>query len=90
MCPVGFVADHIEVVWDLDNELRAQADELGVAFARAATPNADRRFARLAVDLVDELREGRDSVPVQSPQGLEAPPLYGIFDQRAAVHSGVR
>jgi ferrochelatase len=59
VCPVGFVADHIEVVWDLDHELRLQAEAAGVAFARAATPNADRRFARLAADLVDELRQGR-------------------------------
>lgn len=59
VCPVGFVADHIEVVWDLDHELRLQAEAAGVAFARAATPNADRRFARLAAGLVDELRHGR-------------------------------
>jgi protoporphyrin/coproporphyrin ferrochelatase len=59
VCPIGFVADHIEVVWDLDNELRAQAEAAGIAYARAATPNADRRFARLAADLVDELRRGR-------------------------------
>ncbi|OBI80868.1 ferrochelatase [Mycobacterium sp. 1245805.9] len=59
VCPIGFVADHIEVVWDLDHELRAQAEAAGMAFARAATPNADRRFARLAADLVDELRNGR-------------------------------
>ena len=58
VCPIGFVADHIEVVWDLDNELREQAEEAGIAFARAATPNADPRFARLAADLVDELRVG--------------------------------
>lgn len=60
VCPVGFVADHIEVVWDLDQELRLQAQAAGVAFARAATPNADRRFARLAADLIDELRTGRN------------------------------
>ena len=42
VCPIGFVADHIEVVWDLDHELRAQAEAAGIAFARAATPNADR------------------------------------------------
>ena len=59
VCPVGFVADHIEVVWDLDQELRAQAEAAGIAFARVATPNADRRFARLAADLIDELRDGR-------------------------------
>jgi protoporphyrin/coproporphyrin ferrochelatase len=59
VCPIGFVADHIEVVWDLDHELRLEAEAAGMAFARAATPNADRRFARLAADLIDEQRHGR-------------------------------
>jgi len=64
VCPVGFVADHIEVVWDLDQELRSQAEAAGMAFARAATPNADRRFARLAADLIDELRLARSPARV--------------------------
>ena len=75
VCPIGFVADHIEVVWDLDQELRQQAQELGIAFARAATPNADPRFARLAVDLIDELRHGREPARVPGPV---APPLQGF------------
>jgi ferrochelatase len=75
VCPIGFVADHIEVVWDLDHELRQQAQELGIAFARAATPNADPRFARLAVDLIHELRDGREPVRVPGPG---APPLQGF------------
>jgi protoporphyrin/coproporphyrin ferrochelatase len=58
VCPIGFVADHIEVVWDLDAELAQQAAEAGIAFARSATPNTDRRFARLAADLIDELIDG--------------------------------
>jgi ferrochelatase len=60
VCPIGFVADHIEVVWDLDQELRLQAEQAGIAFARVATPNADRRFARLARELIDELRYDRE------------------------------
>lgn len=67
VCPIGFVADHIEVVWDLDHELRLHADALGLAFARASTPNADRRFARLAVGLIDELRTGCAPVRVAGP-----------------------
>ena len=67
VCPVGFVADHIEVVWDLDQELRSEAEAAGIAFARAATPNADRRFARLAADLIDELRDGRLPARVAGP-----------------------
>jgi protoporphyrin/coproporphyrin ferrochelatase len=67
VCPIGFVADHIEVVWDLDHELRSQVEAAGMAFARAATPNADRRFARLAIDLIDELRHDRKPVRVSGP-----------------------
>jgi protoporphyrin/coproporphyrin ferrochelatase len=64
VCPIGFVADHIEVVWDLDHELRSQAEAAGIAFARARTPNADRRFARMAVDLISELQDDREPARV--------------------------
>ena len=74
VCPIGFVADHIEVVWDLDHELRPQAEAAGMAFARAATPNADPRFARLAADLIDELRDGRAPNRVSGPD-----PVPGCF-----------
>ncbi|HEX2284304.1 MAG TPA: ferrochelatase [Mycobacterium sp.] len=75
VCPIGFVADHIEVVWDLDHELRLQAEEAGMAFARAATPNADPRFARLAADLIDELRHDRRPARVTGPDPV---PGYGF------------
>jgi ferrochelatase len=74
VCPVGFVADHIEVVWDLDNELAEQAAEAGVAFARALTPNAQPRFAQLVVDLIDELQRG---LPAVRAAGSQAVPGYG-------------
>jgi len=74
ICPVGFVADHIEVVWDLDNELAEHAAGLGVAFARASTPNAQPRFAELVVDLVGELQDGRG--PTRVP-GRQPVPAYG-------------
>lgn len=74
VCPVGFVADHIEVVWDLDNELKQQAAAAGIAYARAATPNSQRRFAQLVVDLVDELRYGRAPSRVPGPEPV---PAYG-------------
>ncbi|HET9876318.1 MAG TPA: ferrochelatase [Mycobacterium sp.] len=67
VCPIGFVSDNIEVAWDLDHDLRSQAQAAGIAFARAATPNADRRFARLARQLVDELRHRREPERVVGP-----------------------
>ncbi|MBX7451241.1 ferrochelatase [Mycolicibacterium sp. 3033] len=74
VCPVGFVADHIEVVWDLDNELAEQAAQAGIALARASTPNAQTRFARLAVDLLDEMRMDAPAARVTGPQPV---PGYG-------------
>jgi protoporphyrin/coproporphyrin ferrochelatase len=75
VCPIGFVADHIEVVWDLDHELREHAHDLGIGFARAGTPNADPRFAHLVADLLDELRDNREPARVS---GADAPPLQGF------------
>lgn len=74
VCPLGFVADHIEVVWDLDNELAAQAAEAGIAFARAATPNAQPRFAQLVVDLIDEMLHG---LPPRRVEGSDPVPAHG-------------
>jgi ferrochelatase len=54
LCPVGFVSDHLEVVWDLDTEAAEKASELGMGFARAAAPSGDPRFAQLVVELVRE------------------------------------
>ena len=73
VCPIGFVADHIEVVWDLDHELRLQAEDSRIAFARASTPNA--HLAHVVADLLDELRTDRDPSRVPDP---ESPPLQGF------------
>jgi ferrochelatase len=59
VCPVGFVSDHLEVVWDLDTEAADRAAELGMGFARAATAGSDPRFAELVVELVAEHLDGR-------------------------------
>jgi ferrochelatase len=41
VCPCGFVSDHLEILYDLDLEARAVADEVGIAFARTAVVNDD-------------------------------------------------
>ena len=80
VCPIGFVADHIEVVWDLDNELMEQAAAEGVTVVRSATPNADPRFAELVVGLIDEIRDGGPAARVVGPTGPDAAvvPGYGL------------
>ncbi|MFC4947652.1 ferrochelatase [Pseudonocardia sp. GCM10023141] len=58
LAPVGFVSDHVEVVWDLDTEARELAAELGMGFARAATAGPDPRFADMVVELIAEHTTG--------------------------------
>ena len=57
-CPVGFVSDHLEVLYDVDIEAKAVADELGLGFVRTASPNADPAFiaalAQVVKDHVDK------------------------------------
>lgn len=71
VCPVGFVSDHLEVIWDLDNEAATKAAELGIAFARAATPGTDDRFAEMVVELIAEQLRGTP------PRRLGDVPGYG-------------
>jgi protoporphyrin/coproporphyrin ferrochelatase len=52
VCPVGFVADHLEIRWDLDHEAADRARELGLGFARIEMPNADPAFVRVLAGLV--------------------------------------
>ncbi|WP_448628068.1 ferrochelatase [Geodermatophilus sp. URMC 64] len=56
--PVGFVSDHLEVIWDLDNEARQTATDLGLAFARAATAGTHPAFVATVRELVEERRAG--------------------------------
>ncbi len=58
IAPVGFVSDHVEVVWDLDTEARDRAAELGIGFARATTAGPDPRFADMVVELMAEHTAG--------------------------------
>lgn len=52
--PFGFVSDHMEVLWDLDNEAVETAGEHGIAVRRVPTPGVHPAFVRGLVDLVLE------------------------------------
>ncbi len=52
VCPVGFVADHLEIKWDLDNEAVDRARELGLELARIEMPNAEPAFVEVLAGLV--------------------------------------
>lgn len=50
--PIGFVADHMEVVYDLDTEARQRAEMLGLRFARVPTVGTQPAFVKMIADLV--------------------------------------
>jgi ferrochelatase len=58
--PIGFISDHLEVIWDLDHEANETAEDLGMGYARAGTPGTDPRFVAMIRGLV---RERTDGVP---------------------------
>src|SRR3954470_3576472 len=52
--PIGFISDHMEVVYDLDTELKQRCESLGVNMVRAATVGTHPRFIRMIRELVEE------------------------------------
>jgi protoporphyrin/coproporphyrin ferrochelatase len=56
--PIGFISDHLEVIWDLDNEAEGTAEDLGLAFVRAATAGTHPAFVAGVRELLQERRAG--------------------------------
>jgi ferrochelatase len=52
VCPIGFVSDHLEVLYDVDIEARGTAERSGLAFGRTASLNDDPRFCQVLADVV--------------------------------------
>ena len=66
VAPVGFVSDHLEILWDLDIEAREKAQELGLELARIESLNDDPAFVRALADVVERAREEQPVVPGRS------------------------
>ncbi|HKA31706.1 MAG TPA: ferrochelatase [Candidatus Binatia bacterium] len=54
VAPIGFVADHVEVLYDLDIEAKAVANRHGIEFYRAVAPNDHPLFIRMIADVVEK------------------------------------
>jgi protoporphyrin/coproporphyrin ferrochelatase len=52
VCPVGFVSDHLEILWDIDVEARERAADLGLQLDRIESLNDDPAFVRALAELV--------------------------------------
>jgi ferrochelatase len=74
--PLGFVSDHMEVMWDLDNEAIETAGEHGLSAVRVPTPGTAAAYVKGLVDLVLERRDG---TPVEErPHMTDLGPWYDV------------
>lgn len=55
LAPIGFLADHVEILYDLDIEARAMAEDRGLGYSRAASLNADDDFVEVLVEVAGPL-----------------------------------
>ena len=69
--PIGFISDHMEVMFDLDTEATATAERLGMAMCRAGTVGTDPRFIHGIVELIEERRSNG---PVRALGNLDVRP----------------
>ena len=70
VCPVGFVADHLEVLYDIDIEARALADTLGLRLERTPSLNDAPDFIEALADIVMAAAAGRDRMADEEASAL--------------------
>ena len=74
--PIGFVSDHMEVLWDLDNEAMETSERNGLVAVRVPTPGTHHAYVAGLIDLVLERRDG---VPVEDrPAVTSLGPWYDV------------
>lgn len=64
--PIGFVSDHVEVIWDLDNEAKETAEEQEMAFYRVATSGVHHAFVDGIAELLLERLKGEEKKALSS------------------------
>ena len=65
--PVGFISDHMEIVYDLDTEAMALTKELGMTMVRSSTAGTHSLFQKMMGDLVQERLESSKGVEIERP-----------------------
>jgi ferrochelatase len=75
VAPIGFVSDHMEVIYDLDVEARKVANEIGLHMVRAATAGIHPAFVKMIRELIIERTEGAKprGLGTRGPRPTECP-----------------
>lgn len=74
--PLGFVSDHMEVMWDLDNEAMDSTAEAGIKAVRTRTPGTHPAFVAGLVDLIEERLNGTPAA--ERPHLTDLGPWYDV------------
>lgn len=69
VCPVGFVAEHLEILYDIDIEAQATAHEVGIHLERARAMNADPGFIGALADVVERRLDDDDGAMTPGTRG---------------------
>ncbi|MGB5813002.1 MAG: ferrochelatase [Polyangiales bacterium] len=91
VAPIGFLSDHMEVVWDLDVEARNHASNLGITLTRAGTVGTHPSFVAMIRELIEE-RLGRtttrQAVGKRGPSHDTCPPDCCQYQPRVSRPPG--
>jgi ferrochelatase len=71
--PIGFVSDHMEVIYDLDHEAKQLADELGIDMVRTKSSGNSPKFAELMGSLVQERLQSEMDASTEKPCAIGTP-----------------
>ena len=85
--PLGFVSDHMEVMWDLDNEAKESAEDAGLAFVRTQTPGCHPAFVSGLVDLIEERMNGTPAS--ERPHMTDLGPWYDVCRPGCCVNARI-
>jgi ferrochelatase len=71
--PIGFVSDHMEVIYDLDHEAKQLADDLGIDMVRTKSSGNSPKFAELMGSLVQERLQSEMDASTEKPCAIGTP-----------------
>jgi ferrochelatase len=85
--PIGFVSDHMEVVYDIDRQAAATAEKRGVKLIRSATPGRHPDFALMVAQLVQEMEGAAPPLVLGGMGPAPCPCVQGCCPGPAPVDS---
>jgi ferrochelatase len=88
--PIGFVSDHMEVLYDLDAEARDLCAELGVGFQRAPTVGTHPRFVRMIRELIEERIAVDRGASVDRPALGQYPANHDVCPENCCLYTPQR